>query len=384
VPAVAFFPWLKLREPLTVGSVRLIPWERGESPCDTAAAKQADLDAVLSAYANRPNQVVTGATLLEVADWCTGMDVTPEIRRELFRFRDLIGFSALSKRELFAGHFGYTNFDSYQLVIQNYEAGRGGRFTFAVKRRDGWASHYWTADDFAFGRPHHVGAHEFMDLDLPLLSRLVQSDFPDRVYDAIVEFNQANTDSPDVQTHLELIRAKTSMEWLLNVGDKYQDLQRELVQLLPQLEQLDGPLRVRWEEQYPNSETLITRWAQEFCVRRSMSAHATKRSSSRRVWSEEAHLAFYSVLFPLLVKKSLAGSGAFELGMHDRIRLRRLEAYLVVDPYQISEEAAEEDRWPWREIDGDIRMRTASLEIEKTLREALQRLPPLDEKEKST
>jgi hypothetical protein len=67
---------------------------------------------------------------------------------------------------------------------------------------------------------------------------------------------------------------------------------------------------------------------------------------------------------------------------HIRLLMRRLEAYLVVDPYQISAEAAEEDRWPWREVDRDIRMRTVSVEIEKTLREEVQRLPDLDKDEK--
>jgi len=186
--------------------------------------------------------------------------------------------------------------------------------------------------------------------------------------DAIVDFNHANTDSPDVQTHVELIRAKTSMEWLFNIGEKYQDLQRKLRELLPPQLEIAGPLRERWQSQYPNATTLVEKWAQEFCIRRGMSAHASNRKSSQRVWSENAHLAFYSVLFPLLVKKVLAEEGKLKLDAYDGLRLQRLEAYLVRDPFEIDNAAAAEERWPWSEVDADMRMRCVGLILTEKFR----------------
>jgi hypothetical protein len=102
VAAIAFFPWLKLINPLAVGYVRLIPYERGSVPGDTERAKQADLDGMLSAYADRPDRLL-------------GIVETYAVH----------------------GHFDYTNFDSYQAragPATGALAGAGGTRILRVSR----------------------------------------------------------------------------------------------------------------------------------------------------------------------------------------------------------------------------------------------------------
>jgi len=93
VGAVAAFPWVSCGELIEIGSVRIIPYEREHVPGNLPHARQTDLDAILGAYADRPNHIVTRAALLEVDDYRTGMDAGAHVAR-LFQARELIGFSA--------------------------------------------------------------------------------------------------------------------------------------------------------------------------------------------------------------------------------------------------------------------------------------------------
>jgi len=103
VSSVAFFPWVALAEPISLGrSVRLLPHKKGRAPGDTDLAKQADLDNVLRAYSNGTHWRVSEATLIEADGWRTGMDADDATRERLFRARIILGFSALSYRRLFS------------------------------------------------------------------------------------------------------------------------------------------------------------------------------------------------------------------------------------------------------------------------------------------
>src|SRR5687768_3992158 len=110
--AIAFFPWVYLIEPLTVGSIRLMPFEGRRRPRGKAGELHRDIKGVLKAYAVRKNQLVKEATLLEVGDWYLGQDVADHAQ-QLFRARELIVFSALATRRLFQGSSDYCNFDTY-------------------------------------------------------------------------------------------------------------------------------------------------------------------------------------------------------------------------------------------------------------------------------
>jgi hypothetical protein len=199
--AIAFFPWVKTREPITIGSIRLIPWVKGKAPTNLENAALHDIDNVLSAYANRPKHQIKAATLLENGNWHSGTNVENHID-DLFFIRHLIGFSALSQPRLF-NH--YCNFDSYSLIIQKYQENSGGNFAFTTRRRDGDCRHHWSSNEFSFHRPYHVDHQQQIDIDQELLFTLARrGEIPDHFYFAIKEFNLANTDSPDVQEHIEM------------------------------------------------------------------------------------------------------------------------------------------------------------------------------------
>jgi hypothetical protein len=355
--AVALFPWVALREPLTLGPVRLLPYKRATLPGDLPHVSQADLDGILGAYADRPGVPVERATLLEIDDWRTGTDETA-VRPRLFRARTSIAFAALSERRLFIGHFGYCNYDTYMMAVQRYQAGQTGRFSFTTRRRDGSGLHYWTSDEFAFQRPQHVDARAGVDIDAPLAQRLIElmgNDDASTLYEAISEFNAANTDSQDIPTHVELIMTKSAFELLLDVDHQASNFVNALLALLPSPEPYDaGPLQEAWGRRFPKATRPIEEWAREFCDLRGSFAHGRRRESDRFVWSRHAHLAFASMLFPLAIKAHLARQGHWQLSEIDTQRLRVIDAYVTHDPFKEIDRAAAESH-PWADVDSSIR-----------------------------
>ena len=74
-----------------------------------------------------------------------------------------------------------------------------------------------------------------------------------------------------------------------------------------------------------NSERLIECWAKDFCDLSGVAAHSNNRKTDRFVWSEFWHLAFASILFPLLVKARLAELGCLEIKEIDKEHLKFIE-----------------------------------------------------------
>lgn len=338
---IAFFPWVTIDEPLTVGSVRLFPYERGESPHHEPHASRSDIDGVLSAYALRKTRLISEATLMEVGNWHLGQDADEAVREQLFRAREFIAFAALAERRLFRGHFDYCNFDNYSFVVQNYQAGHTGAFSFSTRRRDGGMNQLWDTDEFTFLKPLHVASNVKVKLDQALLDALLRADEADNApFAAIVEFNRANTDSQDVPIHTELVMTKSAFEFLLGIGHETNELVQALLPLVPERipeARLEGPLVQRWTQarQRPDGPIRpLEAWAREFCIRRNEGAHGRhRRGVEHFVWSEHAHLAFTSTLFPLLVKQRLARYGFLEMDETDEIELAWVEGYLLHDPF---------------------------------------------------
>jgi hypothetical protein len=352
-PALAFLPWVEIDKSVEIGPVRLMPYLRGRSPGNQPNASQSDIDGVLSAYANRPRNKIRKAAILEYGDWCTGMD-PQDVLPTLFRARNAIAFAALSHRQLFRRSSEYCNYDTYTLVVQRYRPGDVGTFSFATRRRDGGTNQLWSTDEFAFHRPNHVEPHAKFSVDHPLLAALLGPlDSKAPFQEAVIEFNCANTDSPDVPDHVEVVLVKSAFEWLFGIKEQANAFVAALtkcIEDIPPANVLDGPLKVRWKNARPNATRPLEAWAREFCDIRGASAHGRARAASRFVWSAHAHLAFASLLFPLVFKKVVANMGLLTLHDYDVQRLRRIDAYVLHDPFTFDWMAADAAH-PWAELD---------------------------------
>ena len=310
------------------------------------------------AYALRKNQLVERASLVELGDWHLGQDSDEHVRESLFRARELVAFAALAVRRLFRGHMDYCNFDTYAFVIQNYQAGSTGTFSFSTRRRDGEVQHLWDADEFSFLKPLHVEANARLKLDEPVLAALFKADDADNLpYEAIVEFNRANSDSQDVPPHTETVLTKSAFEYLFGIGQGVNEFVDSVTRAAPVCDRetkLNGPLEKRWINARPSTTRPLEAWAREFCDVRGGAAHGKERGGARFVWSEHAHLAFASILFPLLVKQRLAQQGFLEITEHDAIELDLIETYLMHDPFEPRPRSEQAHRHPWSRAYGNI------------------------------
>lgn len=103
---------------------------------------------------------------------------------------------------------------------------------------------------------------------------------------------------------------------------------------------------------YQHESRLLNAWANDFCAVRGKSAHGSDKRGF--VWSNHQHLAFVSVLFPLLVKKVLSDEGLLAMNDLDIERLRRIEAYLTHDPIDFDWDS--DETHPWSEANSRARM----------------------------
>lgn len=363
-PAVAFLPWIHVERPLKIGTLRLIPYQRGAVPGDLPGVRQQDLDAILDTYADRPRKRVARATILEVGSWKSGDDVTGVIPK-LFKARDFLCVSALSARRLFHGHIGYCNSHNYELVVQAFKPGDVTSVAFTTRRRDGASNVLWGANEFAFHRPLHVASDHVADFDPSLLRALRRLPASDSwIHEAIVEFNAANTDSPDVPGHVEAVMMKSAFDWLLQVDYKAKNFIKAVVRHLvppgPVVHPV-GPLTPQWLRRRP-AGGVIEAWAEEFCNLRNMSAHGGSHGP-KLVWSRDAHLVFATVLFPLLLKKIIAGRGSYRMTGADKLELSLLDQYLAYDPMKIRRSVMTQH--PWHQILTNAQLRAA---LESALR----------------
>jgi hypothetical protein len=349
---LAFFPWVHIAEPLTVGPIRLVPYVRKEQPGDSPHVTQRDIDAVLAAYAIRHDTEVARATLFELADLPMGTDASRHIG-ELFRCRELIAFAALAQRRLFQQGEQYSNFDTYTLVVQRFNAGDAGVFSFDTRRRDGGSQYLWDAESFRFTKPNHVPLDARMKLDEDLLAALLE--FVDRkspMFNAICDFNLGNTDSLLIPEHVEVVLMKAAFEFLLGIGHdvaQFRQALRERIPVRADTAVWQGAMTSEWRKKYPKVTGLLEAWAQEFCLVRNQSAHGSTRDGERFVWSERAHLAFSVKLFALLVDAELQRSGKLVGREKKALELAMVESYLTENPFGAQAYGVER-RHVWSEI----------------------------------
>jgi len=310
---------------------------------------------------------------MEIGAWQLGQNADDDTRRQLFRARELVAFTALAERQLFRGHFDYCNFDTYAFVIQNYQPSNGGTFSFTTRHRDGDASRMWRSEEFAFVMPLHVESKATMKLDERLLEALLKADEADKLpYEAIVEFDRANTDSENVPTHIEIVLTKSAFEYFFDISQNVNEFVGELRKVVPDRDvatKFAGPLAQRWTKARPKATRPLEAWAREFCDVRGGAAHGKSRSGARFVWSEEAHLAFTSILFPLLIRQRLANEGFLAIDERDALELALIEDYLMHDPFAARPRDGEHEH-PWSKVYsynvlGEIMRRGIEREMQK-------------------
>ena len=352
---IAFFPWMHIREAVSVEGFELLPYRRGSAPAGAGKPEQESIDKLLEPYRTAPRGRLGAATLLRL----TGRDlldnVTDDEADAALRFGELVAFSGLSARTFF-DQIGYASRDNFRLIVQRFEDPASG-LTVLSRRRDGSTWTAITRSALIVLKPYHVSGGPWQAIDVPLLAALVQrsrKDYWGEIEEAIIGFNSANTDSPDVREESEAVALVGSFERALGLrgGDEHELAQAFRESVVPREEMkpaecpriANSPRR----EKYERYGSVREAWVRDFFRLRGEHAHGKISPRYTSLWSLREHLLFASFVFPLLVKSRLSREGIYALRMSDVGYVQAIEPLLGQDNFTPNEDL-EFPGFPWSE-----------------------------------
>jgi hypothetical protein len=374
---LSFFPWVTITERLRFGSFHLVPCAEaiavGEIPADLAEA----VAAVLTSFGHKRAVDQASIPLLRRDGADLVSDLNDEQVREYFEFRTSLAFAALAAREFFG--FNYWNSDNLRLVIQGFTPEQAGAALVASRRRDGQSHNLIPKGARRATRPDHVwpGCTLPRDLDTVLLSGLEQARTADneswpRLAEAIRLFVGANTDSPDVSMHAELVDTVSALSRLFDAWDERATVEGFLAALPPPTESdadRYGPKARTERVQKALEKGLPVRaaWLRDAYVLRSQYGHGrVEEPPYGSIWSEREHLLLGAAIVPLLVKAMLAKDGHYSFTAEDETLNNAFDTLATLEPF--AEQGGQSRRYPWRDTINRIRMWPMARELARALK----------------
>lgn len=331
---LAFLPWIHVPEPRRVRRFELRPYRSDDSTID---AKHHEL---LRVYEDGSHSSVREATLVAI-DGVVGGPLSEHDIADLFRLRDAMSFVGLEQRTFFDLVPPYVNDHSFRLVVQGYEAGKGGAFVEA-RRRDGRQRIIVDEAVLQERTPYHVSANVEPRLDFELVDTISECLIENAsafewLLDAIELFCLANTDSSDVQRHAELVLTSSAIQRALGVSKKSK-LKQIGQELAAALDHVVPAQRSPTDSKKPLTKTELAAkgglrevWFADFYKARGMVAHGRTTPVGRVHWSIEEHLLLSSYIFPLLVLARLDALGVRALTDEERERIAGFDWLLCLE-----------------------------------------------------
>ncbi len=351
----AFFPWMQVRKPVRVAEFELVPYRRGVAPGERGTSAQTTYDRLLAPYRSG-DASIHQATIVLIAGKDPTSDLSDEEREALFLFSELLSAAGLAAREFFAPGLTYQNRESFRLVIQGF-SGDHDRVAITTRRRDGSTVIYSTGDSYRVQQPEHVPLLGSNALDLPLLQSLCGSrelEEWNSLYEAIVGFNLANTDSSDVSEHIEAVLLVGTFERLF---DCYRGNEDELAEgftgaITPteNKQPASAPALAGLTSRFKKSAYIRDMWIRDLFRLRGNFAHGRAQSRYPSVWSLRNHMLLGSFAFPLALKSKLRSLATYAFTDRDQQAIDMFEAQASEDYFRPVSDPHDRSSHPWNRI----------------------------------
>ena len=266
-----------------------------------------------------------------------GADIDEVAGQDLFVMSEVVAFAGLASRDFFSHN--YWSRDNFRLVLQNYEEPKPGT-RYSTRRRDGATTVLVSETAHVVRTPEHVSVSSNVTLDEDLLqvlrSHKEHGDW-DRLYEAILNFNLANTDSEAVSPSMEMVLMHAAFERLAGGSSgKCEPVITFIEESLGDFERL-GPgdserlSTEAWAARYSKRKTLASVWMHDFCALRRSVAHGINPDKFPSLWNLREHLLMGAFLFPVLLRRTA--------GLSDRSRkrtvIRAFERLLDVESFAV-------------------------------------------------
>ena len=337
---LAFFPWLKIKEDIKIGDIKLHKFKLSEENTNKDRF-QNTCEKVVKHYYMHTNHIIDECTLLFINKKDDFDDFNEEEVDFLFSFSEILAFSGLSKREYFGLGFNYWNSDNFTLVIQGFDEKSDG-VTIVTKRRDGSTKAYVNGDAFKVNMPSHVN-NAVVTIDTTLVKSLLdfqESSGADGIFltDALFFFNRANTDDNLISEYQEIVMMVSAFQRVLGCRTAKEN---ELIDKFISTYNPKSDFNINQSKRIKNiSMPLRKAWLKDFYQLRNDYAHGKRISGRPRIWTPQEHLLLGAYSFPLLVK-ILLGEKYYNLSEDDT---DDIAIKLIFDQIFFSEENEEYKR----------------------------------------
>jgi hypothetical protein len=344
---LSFFPWLSLRDPIAIGDYELLCWP-DHLEDDPRLPK---INRVLQSYYDGEHPV-SRATILRYQGRPVDVDLSAEERGAAFLFAECLALAGLAARRYFTAI--YQNRDNFRLVIQRF-SGDTDVVVVGARRRDGFSRNMCSGSGTRFPKPEHIPGGTTHAVDVPLLAAL--QDLQARpewgqIYEAMVGFNLANSDSGDMRESVEGVLMIGALQQLLGCSRTNEDgLAVALTNALEPLhDRAPGgvPHLAARAAALRNPATIREMWIRDFYRLRNALAHGRiERRSRQPVWSLRNHLLLGAYTFPLVVKKVAERAGAFRPTQEDVISGDLFELLASEDHFAPVSQPNDPGSHPW-------------------------------------
>lgn len=387
MPTLSFFPWMTISEPIQAGQFRIISCGSAQYSGAIPAELHEAVAAVLVPYGKTRRVDRDRVPLLWYGEAGIVDDPSDPVIGRCFEFRQRVAFALLAARRFFSHR--YANGDNAQLVVQRFSPEHAGGAVVTSRRRDGVTNNIIPKGHLRVRRPEHVsGWCEIpRDLDVPLLEALERAEaapistWP-QLADAIRLFVGANTDSPDIGTHNELVDLVSAFSRLANAWSE-DDTVNAFIAALPS----PAPLPMDETDQRPVAapgfgpkltDTRMTKglakrrtvreiWLRDAYVLRGQLGHGhVAISPYPSLWTVHEHLLLGATILPLYVKRILAAADLYHWTREDQELDEVFDALATVEPFAPGageDDDSEDDEdgvgktHPWREVFNRASMR---------------------------
>jgi hypothetical protein len=357
---LAFFPWMHIRGEVSVEEFELVPFERALLPAGEATPEQLAYDSLLAPY-HSGRDPICRATLVKFKAADLVQDLPEGERTSLFALAEIIATSGLAARRFFDGIFPYCNRDNFRLYIQGFQRDVDG-FVVTSRRRDGDTTQVWSSDYFRVQKPEHVDLREPMPtpLDRGLLTALLGSREIgewEAFYEAILGFNFANTDSPEIPQQTEAVLLAGAFERLYKCDHgRENDLVDRFSTAFAPAEEMPVTALPRCAGRFKKASSMREMWIRDFFRLRGNLAHGRAQSQYQSCWGLRDHLLFGSFVFPLALKTELLRVGKYSLTDDDHLQIEMFEELLCHDHFREPSEPGGRE-YPWTGVVQEFRKR---------------------------
>lgn len=341
---VAFFPWLRVSEPIRVGGFHVFlhhavtPLPEGVA----ASVSQEDLKRLLSPYRIYAQHAERAHCLLQLGDGTLDADLDPAGREAAFRFARHLAVAGLATRRFDGSPLGsYSASGHYQLIVQQFPAPFTGSVVAEHRRKDGHTRVLISAGAQHFQIPEHLVGQAHPELDLPLLHALeaahaeldAKSWGP---YEAsITQFLMANSDSPDVPLDAESIATYAALERLVDADQDLKSFQKRLLACLAVVEANEWSSELR-AKLLPGRQPCdaVAPWLKDLYVLRGNAGHGYPVAKLKSAtWEQHEHLLAGAFVYPLALKCKLQQAGFYNLTSQDVVNIVGLDLLLESRPF---------------------------------------------------